>query len=159
VTEGELNAYLAKNTTVPAAEEGYKISLIVIKKTEDPKQSEEKARTIYEEIRAGEGFADAARKYSEDSSAKVGGDLGFVSKTDLSKEFLDVLAKLKPGAVSEPFSTAGGINIMKLESEKIFKNPAELRQAMQDKLYAERFERDYKAWVKGLRQKAYVEIK
>jgi len=34
VTEGELNAYLAKNTTLPAAEEGYKISLIVIKKTE-----------------------------------------------------------------------------------------------------------------------------
>ncbi len=159
VTEGELNAYLAKNTTFPAAEEGYKISLIVIKKTEDPKQSEEKARTIYEEIKAGEGFADAARKYSEDSSAKLGGDLGFVSKTDLSKEFIDVLANLKPGAVSEPFSTTGGINIMKLESEKIFKNSAELRQAMQDKLYAERFERDYKAWVKGLRQKAYVEIK
>ena len=128
VTEGELNAYLAKNTTLPEAEEGYKISLIVVKKTDDSEQSEEKARTIYDKIKAGEDFADAARKYSDDSSAKAGGDLGFVSKKDLSKKFLDVLAQLKPGAVSEPFSTAGGINIMKLESEKIFKSPDELRQ-------------------------------
>jgi peptidyl-prolyl cis-trans isomerase SurA len=159
VTEAELNAYLAKNTTMPSKDEGYKISLIVVKKTDDPKQSEEKARMIYEKIIAGEAFANVARTYSEDASAKAGGDLGFVSKSDLSNQFLDVLTKLKPGEVSEPFSTVSGINIVKLESEKIYKSPAELRQAMQEKLYAEKFERDYKAWVKSLRQRAYVDIR
>ena len=159
VTDDELTAYVAKNPALASTEEGYRISLIVVKKTDDPKQAEEKARVIYEKIKAGENFAEAAKKYSEDASAKAGGDLGFVSRGVLSKEFLDVLSKLKPGSVSEPFRTGTGMNIVKLESEKVYKSQDDLKAAMRDKLYAEKFEREYKSWVKGLRQKAYVEIK
>jgi peptidyl-prolyl cis-trans isomerase SurA len=159
VTDDELNAYVSKNPALAETEEGYRIGLIVIKKTDDPRQAEEKAREIYNKISAGESFASAARTFSEDASAKAGGELGFISKKDLSREFLDVLSKLKPGSVSEPFGTASGMNIVKLESEKMFKSQDELKQAMRDKLYSAKFDRDYKAWVKGLRQRAYVEIK
>ena len=159
LTEDGVNAYLAKNKGMVAVDEGYKISHILIRKTDDPGQSEEKARAIYERIKAGENFADAARKYSDDPSAKAGGDLGFVNKSDLSGEFLTALSKLKPGEVSEPFKTNRGMHLVLLENARIYNNPAELKQAVKDKLFAERFEKDYKAWIKGLRQRAYVEIK
>ena len=159
LTEDGVNAYLAKNKGMVAGDEGYKISHILIRKTDDPGQSEEKARTIYERIKAGENFADAARKYSDDPSAKAGGDLGFVNKSDLSREFLTALSKLKPGEVSEPFKTDRGMHIVLLENARIYNNAAELKQAVKDKLFAEKFEKDYKAWIKGLRQRAYVEIK
>lgn len=159
LTEDGVNVYLAKNQGMVAGDEGYKISHILIRKTDDPGQSEEKARTIYERIKAGENFADAARKYSDDPSAKAGGDLGFVNKSDLSREFLTALSKLKPGEVSEPFKTDRGMHIVLLENARIYNNAAELKQAVKDKLFAEKFEKDYKAWIKGLRQRAYVEIK
>jgi len=159
LTEDGVNAYLAKNKNMVAGEEGYKIRHILIRTDNDTGQSGEKARAIYERIKAGENFADAARKYSDDPSAKVGGDLGFVNKSDLSKEFLAALSKLKPGEVSEPFVTNRGIHIVLLEKAKIYSNPEELKQAAKDKLFAEKFEKDYKAWIKGLRQRAYVEIK
>jgi len=159
VTEDAVNAYLAKNKETVAGEEGYKISHILIRNDNDSGQSEEKARAIYERVKAGESFADAARKYSDDPSAKTGGDLGFVNKSDLSKEFLAAISKLKPGEVSEPFKTNRGMHIVLLENAKIYSNPAEMKQAVKDKLFAEKFEKDYKAWIKGLRQRAYVEIK
>jgi peptidyl-prolyl cis-trans isomerase SurA len=159
VTEDDVNAYLTKNKEMTTGDEGYKISHILISKSDDPRQSEEKARAIYERIKAGEKFADAARKYSDDPSSKAGGDLGFVNKSDLSKEFIAVLSKLQPGEVSEPFKTDKGMHIILLESARIYNNPTELKQAVKDKLIAGKFERDYKAWIKGLRQRSYVEIK
>jgi peptidyl-prolyl cis-trans isomerase SurA len=159
VTEDEVDAYLGKNKEAAAANEGYRISHILIRKGDDPSQAEEKAAQVYEKIKAGESFAEAARKYSDDPSAKAGGDLGFVGKSDLSQEYLSVLSSLKPGEVSKPFKTDKGVHIVFLESSRIFNTPKELKQALKDKLYAERFDREYKAWIKGLRQKAYVEIK
>lgn len=159
ITEDEINAYLEKNKDAAASGEGFKISHILIRKTDGPRQAEEKARGIYDKIKGGESFAEAARKYSEDQSAKAGGDLGFVKKTDLSKEFLDALSKLKPGEVSEPFMTDRGLNIVRLESAKLYNSPAELREAVKETMFNERFDREYKAWVKSLRQKSYVEVR
>ncbi len=159
VTDDEVNTYLEKNKGAAAAEEGYKISHILIRKGDDPAKAEEKAAEVYEKIKAGENFAEAARKYSDDPSAKTGGDLGFINKADLSKEFLAAVSSLKPGEVSKPFMTNKGINIVLLENSRIFNSPAELKQALKDKLYAERFDKEYKSWIKGLRQKAYVDIK
>jgi len=159
LTEDGVNAYLAKNKEMAAGDEGYKISHILIRKSDDPGQAEQKAQSIYERIKAGENFADAARKDSDDPSAKAGGSLGFVNKSDLSKEYLAALSRLKPGEVSEPFNTNRGMHIVLLESARLYNSPAELKQAVRDKMFAEKFERDYRAWIKGLRQRSYVEIK
>ncbi len=159
VTDEDVNDYIEKDKKMAAADEGYKISLIVIKKTDDPGKDDERAHSVYEKIKAGESFESAAQKYSDDASAKAGGNLGFVSKSDLSKAFIDALSGLKPGEVSAPFVTDRGICIVRLESSRIYNSPSEFRQAVRDKLFAERFERDYKAWIKSLRQKAYVETR
>ena len=159
ITDAEVNSSLEKDKGITAGDEGYKIHHILVKKTEDMRQAEEKAKEIYEKIKAGENFAEAAQKYSDDPSAKTGGDMGFVNKSDLSKEFLGALSKIKPGEVSEPFKTDRGMHIVLLESARIYSNPSELKQAVKEKLYAERFDRYYKAWIKGLRQRAYVEMR
>jgi len=159
VTDEEFNAYMAGKPELSDVEEGYKISLILVKNSDNPKEAEGKVADIYQKIKAGGSFDELAKKYSEDPSAKAGGDLGFVGKSDLSQPFLEIIQKMKPGDVSAPFNTSAGYNIVKLESERTYKSPAELKQAMRDKLYSDKFERDYKAWIKGLRQRAYVEIR
>lgn len=159
VTEGEIDKYLSENKEMARESDGFNISHIFLKKTDDKKQLEEKAMEIYKKIKAGENFSDLAKQYSEDASARSGGELGFIKKSDMSKDFLDVLSKMKVGDVSEPFWGGNGIHIIRLNDKREIKSPQELREAVRQKLLDEKFSREYKNWIKGLREKAYVEIK
>ena len=66
-------------------------------------------------LEAGEDFAELARKYSEDpGSAKNGGDLGFVSRGTLVKEFEETAFSLKEGEISNIIRTQFGFHIIQL---------------------------------------------
>lgn len=159
VTEAEIDKYLSEHRDAAKENEGFSISHIVLRKDGDKKQIEEKARDIYKRAVAGESFPDLALKYSEDANAKSGGDLGFVRKSDLSGDFLRVLAAMKAGEVSEPFWSENGIHILKVNEVMAFKDPQEFREAVRQKLLNDKFNVSYKSWLKSLREKAYIEIK
>src|SRR6266566_4692016 len=72
---------------------GVGLRLIVVKTGEE-------AADLRSRLQAGEGFEDLANKYSIDASASAGGYFGNVVIGDLSKEFQDALAGLRPGQVS-----------------------------------------------------------
>jgi peptidyl-prolyl cis-trans isomerase SurA len=159
VTEGEIDKYIAGHKELEKESEGFNISHIFFKKTDDKRQLEEKAMEIYKKIKAGENFSDLAKQYSEDASARSGGELGFIRKSDMSVDFLNVLSKMKLGDVSEPFWSGNGIHIIRLNDKKEVKSLQELREIVRQKLLDEKFNREYKNWIKGLRERAYVEIK
>ncbi|MCL4456386.1 MAG: peptidylprolyl isomerase [Nitrospirae bacterium] len=159
ITEGELDQYLSENKEIRKESDGFNISHVFFRKADDRQQVEAKAADIYKKIKAGGNFSETARQYSEDASAQSGGDLGFIKKSDLSKEFLDVLSKMKDGDVSEPFWSGNGIHILRLNERKEFKNPQELREAVRQKLMSDKYTKEYRSWIKGLRERAYVEIK
>ncbi|RJO60772.1 hypothetical protein C4544_04425, partial [candidate division WS5 bacterium] len=76
---------------------------------------EKKANEVLAKVKAGEDFAELAKKYSEDSTASKGGDLDFVKKGQLVPEFEDALWKLTaPGQTSELVKTVYGYHIIKL---------------------------------------------
>jgi peptidyl-prolyl cis-trans isomerase SurA len=158
VNDKEVDEYIQKNKD-GAADEGYAVSMILVRKSDDPARDEERAKAAYAGIKAGRDFAEVAREYSDDSSARAGGNLGFLKKSELSQAYMDVLSKLKEGETGAPFQSGAGIHILKLEGSRVFKSTAEFRQAVKDKIYSEKNDKAYKAWVKGLRQSAYVEIK
>jgi peptidyl-prolyl cis-trans isomerase SurA len=160
VTEGEIDKYIAGHKELEKESEGFNISHIFLKGSRDDiKRLEEKALDIYKKIKAGENFAELARQYSEDASASIGGELGFIRKSDMSNDFLNVLSKMKAGDVSDPFWGGNGIHIIRLNDKKEIKGPQELREMVRQKLLEEKFSREYKNWIKGLRERAYVEIK
>ncbi len=158
VTEREVTDYLSAHPEMAKQGEGYTISHIFVK-GENRKSAEEKAAEIYAKLKAGEDFGELARQYSEDSTAKNGGELGFVKKSEMSKDFFEVVSRMKDGDTSEPFWSASGMHILKLHETRTFKNPQDLRESVHQMLVSERFKRDYKNWMKGLRERAYVEIK
>lgn len=159
VTEGEIDSYIAGRKDLEKESDGFNISHIFLKRVDDKKQLEEKALEIYKKIKAGESFPEIAKQYSEDTSARSGGELGFIKKSDMSKDFLDVLSKMKVGDVSEPFWSENGIHIIRLNDKKEIKSQQELREIVRQKLLDEKFNKEYRNWIKGLREKAYVEIK
>lgn len=159
VTEGEVDKYFSENKEAVKEHEGFDISHIFIRHTGDKKQIEDRAGGIYKKITVGENFEEIAKKESEDTSAKGGGHLGFVKKSDLSANFLNVLLKMKKGDVSEPFWSDNGMHIIRLNEIKAFKDSRELREKVRQELLDDKFKNYYKDWSKSLREKAYIEIK
>ncbi|MCS7309460.1 MAG: peptidylprolyl isomerase [Armatimonadota bacterium] len=97
-----------------SAEERQKLFAEARAKAEEDAKA--KAQKVYEEIKAGKDFAEAAKEYSDDRSNKDrGGDLGAFARGMMVPEFEQAAFALKPGEVSEPVKTPYGWHIIKVE--------------------------------------------
>ncbi len=84
--------------------------------TAEPRQ---RAETVLAKVRAdGQSFADLAKEFSEDSSASVGGDLGFFGRGAMVLEFETAAFALKEGESSGLVQSKFGYHIIRVE-EKI----------------------------------------
>lgn len=125
ITPSEVKKYYESlpADSIPTIEAYYELSEIVIK-PEVSKEDKEKViaelNKIRERIQNGESFATMAVLYSEDpGSAMKGGELGFVSKTDLVPEFSQVAFNLtSPIDVSPVVETEYGFHIIQMIEKK-----------------------------------------
>ena len=81
------------------------------------------------------GFEETARIYSLSDSKKSGGNLGWIYKSQLSKEIKEEINKMNIGDFTKPIVTSGGFLILKLndiktENIKIDKN-AQLKKMVE----------------------------
>ncbi|MCX5717134.1 MAG: peptidylprolyl isomerase [Nitrospirae bacterium] len=162
VSDAEIAKYIEKNRDTLITDDSYRIRQIFFRKPQNPsdrKTAEEKAETVYQQIKAGENFASLAQKHSEDPSGKAGGDLGFIKKGQMAKEFTDVLSQMKAGDISQPFWTNRGLHIIKLEEKIEKQSEAAIKESAKNKLIEQRFSEKYKHWLRGLRETAYIEIR
>jgi len=77
------------------------------------KAARAQAEQILTEIKNGGDFATLAKKHSFDPSAANGGDIGFITRGRMIKEFEDVAFSLKKNEISEVFKTSYGYHIVK----------------------------------------------
>jgi len=66
-------------------------------------------------LKDGKGFAEVARRLSDDTSASRGGELGCVAKGKMVKPFEDKVFAMSEGEVSEPVETEYGFHLIKVE--------------------------------------------
>jgi len=122
-----------------------------------------KAKEIYGRIKAGEDFAALAREFSEGAGRGDGGDVGWVSRGALIAG-LDETAfeRLAVGQVSEPFRTAMGYHIVKLEARTngAVEPLTAVAPRIKAELTAKALEERFLKWLKtDLRRKHRVDIK
>jgi peptidyl-prolyl cis-trans isomerase SurA len=80
-----------------------------------PQQDEDVHRfadRLFEQIRQGAGFAQLAQQFSQSAAAAVGGDIGYVTPSELGRELGEAVEKLQPGEVAPPLRGAGGYYIL-----------------------------------------------
>ncbi len=78
-------------------------------------KTEEEAKKLLDEIRAGKSFAEAAKEVSLCPSGHDGGDLGFFKRGVMVKPFEDAAFALKNiGDISEPVETQFGWHLIKM---------------------------------------------
>lgn len=84
-------------------------------------KAQQRADSVYQVLMAGGDFAALARKYSQDpGSARNGGQLPWLTKGQLIKEFEDVAFNMKKGEISKPVKTAFGYHIIRLDDKGSF---------------------------------------
>ena len=105
-------------------------------------------------------FATLAKENSADGSAPQGGDLGWAGPGLYVPEFEEVLSRLQPGQISEPFLSRFGMHVIKLvERKQVPQTEKEQREVIRATLREKKLEEAYVTWAKDLRGRAYVELR
>ena len=123
VTEAELREYYAQHLSDYRVPDRVKVAHILFKTTgKTPAEVatiEKTAADVLNQIRAGANFGDLAKKYSEDTTAQAGGELGWLVHGQTVPEFDSTAFSLKPGEVSGLVKTVYGIHILKVEDKQV----------------------------------------
>ncbi len=118
ITENEMKQYYTAHLANYRVPDRVKVAHILFKTTgKSPAQVkalENTAKEVLAKIKAGANFADLAKKYSQDTSASNGGNIGWIVHGQTVKEFEDVAFAMKPGQVSGLVHTVYGIHIIKV---------------------------------------------
>jgi len=79
----------------------------------------ERARGVNRELAAGESFEVVARRHSDDEGTRdTGGELGWMRRDQLVREFADAAWAARAGATVGPIQTRFGLHVIKVESAR-----------------------------------------
>ncbi|MDG9929710.1 MULTISPECIES: peptidylprolyl isomerase [unclassified Pseudomonas] len=136
---------------------------ILIKPNEVRSEAETRrlVERLYQRIIAGEDFATLAKNFSEDpGSALNGGDLNWIDPNSLVPEFREVMAKTPSGQLSEPFKSPYGWHVLEVLGRRATDSSEQYReQQAMNVLRNRKYDEELQAWLRQIRDEAYVEIK
>jgi len=122
VSEKDIQSFYEKNKDEFITEKKVRASVILIKAKQGDTKAEKSARqkieSILEDIKNGSSFSEMATKYSQDSLAPKGGDLGYFAKNQIFGAFSERAFNMKVNEVSPVFKTGLGLHLLKLTDLK-----------------------------------------
>ena len=139
----------------------YFLKQIVLKTSEIQSESDvlKKLERYRNEIISGADFSLIAKKYSEDSSAINGGEIGWIAEGQ-DKDVDDQLSKINKNEVSEPFKTIFGWHIIQYTDIRFDDLATEnIDNKIKIDLINERTELVYQDWFSALKAQTYIEIR
>jgi len=164
--EKEWREFYQKNMDRYRTNETYRPGqiLFIIPKGATPEEVLEirkKCQKVLEKIKGGEDFGEMALLFSEDSSNKNRGDLGYFKKGELLPAFEREALRLKVGEVSGIVRTEFGFHIIKLIDRKgIDPLPfEEVKEKVMADYYESEMEKAYKQYLSTLKEKSVIDIK
>jgi peptidyl-prolyl cis-trans isomerase SurA len=119
VAESEIDNFLADQVDGKEAAVEYNVAHILLRVPEQarPEQLEQqrsRANEVIKRLRGGDDFAQVAAVYSDAPDALRGGVMGWRSQDRLPELFVEALAKLQLGDVSDVLRSPAGFHVLKL---------------------------------------------
>jgi peptidyl-prolyl cis-trans isomerase SurA len=124
-----------------------------------PEIAKQKLDQVRERIVDGkESFSDLAKRFSNDTSAPQGGNLGWLNPGETVPPFEQAMKKLKIGEVSEPVQTSFGWHLIVVD-ERRTQDMAEQfqRNQVRQRLFLQRSEASFETWLQHVRNQSYID--
>lgn len=161
IDEKQLQAYFDKNIDRYRTPEKVRASVILIKLPPDggseiEQTARAKMESILKQVKLGTDFSGMAKKFSQDSLASKGGDLGFFAKNRMLPAFSERAFKYQVGEVSEIFKTQHGLHLLKVTDKKpgVDRPFAQVKESIRQTLLEEKSAQATKAYVQTLKNQA-----
>lgn len=169
-TDDEIVAYA--NESLDTYNGAKRSSHILIKVDSDAddatrEEAKQKAQDILDKINAGEiSFEDAAKKYSEDSSASKGGDVGWDKLTTFVNAYQQALDGLDKGQISGVVESDYGYHIIECtdvfsvdgQVTSVDQIPEDLRDTFSSSIKSTKQSAAYNDWLTKTREEADIQI-
>lgn len=157
-----LAALLAEGKAASAQAFEYSLAQILfLNKKRGPEAAAERAKQALQKLRSGGSWDRVAADYSDDPDFEVGGVIsGTLKSGELPKELESAISKLAANEWTEPLSTTGGLQIVRLLKRKLIPDPKleKEKERVRAQLGEKAFRRQYEMWLDQLRSEAFVRI-
>jgi len=132
--------------------------ILVSTEKRKPEEAEKRANDAYAELKAGQRFAEIAKKYSDGPGAEEGGEVGFMKEGTLAPDIAAVVAKLDLNEFSSPIQIKYGYIILKVLERYSPGIPKfeEVEQRVNEVLYDQRMQPNLRAYMLRLRKESYI---
>lgn len=164
ITDEDVTAYYEAHKDQYAGQIKYHLKHLLMRYDPDGagtnSRAYEQMQQIYKRLQAGESFDSLTKVYSQSTTAEQGGDLGVFESRLLAAPIQKAVERLSAGQFTPVLETEQGYQIFYVQEVMDVggKPLAEASAEIQDKLYAERVEEKFKAWLTELRQRAHIQI-
>jgi peptidyl-prolyl cis-trans isomerase SurA len=165
ITENQVRDYYEKNKTKFERTEGVQLAHIFLPVSENAPPEEwerekKKIGEIQDRLLKGENFSDLARKFSKDSSASQGGNLGLFGWEEIDPPLRKVISALKPGEFSTVLKSEKGWQIVKLIDFKGAKviGYQEAKDRIQEQLFQEEVDKRFSQWLQKIKDRSYIQV-
>jgi peptidyl-prolyl cis-trans isomerase SurA len=124
-------------------------------------EARKRAERVLSLVESGQDFSSLARKFSELPSAADGGNIGSFQEDEMAENMRAAVTSLKPGQVSVLVETADGYQFFKLlssmEGGVVVQAPYDsVKEEIKKTLYEEKLKAEFEAWVKKIKDSAYI---
>lgn len=122
-------------------------------------EARKKITAIQQKLKKGEDFASLAENYSEDTTSKKGGDLGYFGRGQMVEPFEEAAFSLKPNEISDIVETQYGYHLIKVVDKKpeAKLTYAEVKDRLDQYLKQQKLQSAEKLYIDNLRKNAAVE--
>lgn len=160
VSPFKIETYYKEHTADFKLPEQVRLRMIELRKSDggDPEAVRRMARELEAKLATGTKFSEMATMYSAGSQRREGGDLGWVNRSVLRKEFADAIATLKPGQRTGVIELSDACFILQVEEVKAaqVRPLSEVRDEIERTLLNQERARLQKQYVERLKKKAFV---
>jgi peptidyl-prolyl cis-trans isomerase SurA len=131
------------------------------KSPEEIESVQKKTEDLRNRVIKGDDFNEIAKRYSEGSTAKDGGELGTFQRGQLSPQLEDVVFKMEKGKITDVIQTKTGFEVLKVEAHfQAGLQPLDkVENEVMNKLYMEKMQPTMRTYLAQLREESYVMVK
>jgi peptidyl-prolyl cis-trans isomerase SurA len=131
------------------------------KSPEEIESTQRKAEDLLARVKKGDDFNEIAKRYSEGSTAKDGGDLGSFKTGVLAPQLDAIVFKMDKGQITDVIQTKTGFEILKVNAHfQAGLQPLDkVENEVMNKLYVEKMQPTMRTYLGELREESYVMVK